>query len=215
MGGGKTTIQTASQPYRSSAEAVREWARVLPQIYETQLKYAPLEAQQEVELAQKFALPLGQAFQQAQAAMYPETAKLQEALAAQAISGMGAEPPDWYKRQWSDYFKSVIGENLPSGIGASTYATSMMEQIKNWQDYYRNLALSVAGRQPLAQPTMPSYTPYMQTFTPTDILNYYKGYGTTTQVQKTPFNWAGVLGQGVGGLLGGLGFGLANRRKNE
>lgn len=226
MGGGTTINQPSPPPQPSTADAVNAWVKAMPQVYETQLKYAPMEAQQQLELLQKYATPLGQAMYDAQAAMYPETAKLQEQLATQASEGMEQGIPDSEKSRWEDYYKANLGTNVGSDIGSIWQTSQMMSKEKEWQDYYRNLGLSVAGRQPLASPASPGYSNYMSGFTPNANMNYmsstyapYAGayssmYNTNSQMAQynssTPFRWMSGIGglmKGVGGMAGGFGFG--------
>ena len=216
MGGRTTITQPTPPPQPSTADAMQAWVQALPQIFETQLKYAPLEAAQQVALAREFAQPLGAAYLEAQRAMYPETTALQEDLATQAGLGMGAEVPDWMKAEYLSGVRGQLGTNVASRIGADVVSRGLLQQRQDWQNYYRNLGLSLAGRQPLAQPTMPQYSQYMSGFTPQVPMGYmastyspYAGayanmYGTNWQQaqaqQQLPFQWM----QGVGNLLTGF-----------
>jgi hypothetical protein len=78
----------------------------------------------------------------------------------------------------------------------------MLEQQKSWQDYYSNLGLSVAGRQPLAQGGVTPQTNYMQGYQPAQALNYASNnYSSYTQAAR-PFQTQ-VAGGGVNlGILG-------------
>ncbi|KYK25701.1 hypothetical protein AYK26_07735 [Euryarchaeota archaeon SM23-78] len=204
MGGSETIVQS-SQPSMSSAEAIREWVSSLPQVYETQMQYAPQEAAQQVQLAQQYALPMGQAMQQAMTGMYPETTALQEQLAQQAQAGMQAGVPDWMREQYLSNVRAQLGEQVGAGIGADYISRGLLQLNQDWQDYYRNLGLSVSGRQPLAQPTMPAYSNYMQGYQPSNVLGYYGGYGTTTQTGGgySPFQWMSGIGNLMSGMAGG------------
>lgn len=148
----------------------------------------------------------------AQAEVYPELEKLRGDLIGQVQTGITEQMPDWYSNKYQDYYKSLLGPNVSSGIGADYYSTGMMEQQKNWNDYWRNLAASFSGSQPVyqSQSQTANYTPSM-------ALNYAQGnYGT----YMGGYNQAQQLGsqqamynsqlpfmymQGAGNMLSGVG----------
>ena len=199
--GGATVVQSNPTPQPSTADAINAWVAAMPQVYETQMQYAPLEAAQSVALAQQFAQPYGQAMKSAQEAMYPGTSGLQETLAGQAQQGMTAtDMPEWMKSQYRDEMKAALGTNVSSPIGADYISRGMQQQLFNQQKYYRDLGLSVAGRQPLSQPVTPSSSNYMSTFTPQSAMNFsQQGYGTYAQSAR-PLGFY----QNSGGLFGSL-----------
>jgi hypothetical protein len=170
-------------------------------------------------LAQQYAQPLGEAYLAAQRAMYPETTALQEQLATQASEGMQEGMPEWAREQYLSDVRANLGTNIGSGIGADYTSRGLMEQNKQWQDYYRNLGLSVAGRQPLAQPNAPGYSNYMSNFTPSGVMGYTaQNYGTAANIYGSGMNAASqanaarmnMLGSliGAGGAMAGAGIGL-------
>lgn len=226
FGGGSTSISEPNPPAQpSTADAVNAWVQSMPQVYQTQMQYAPLQAQQQVELAQKYAQPYGEALKKANEALYPGTSALQEKLAGQALEGMSGEVPEWYKKQWKDYYNTNLGTNAGSGIGADYVSRGMSEQIKGWGDYYRNLALSVTNRQPLTQATTPQTTDYMSQFTPTANMNYMANtYGTYGSLYGNMYNTNAQMAQtnammpyaymtGVGNLMGGVGSMMGGGKK--
>jgi len=204
-GGGGTTIYTPSPaPQPSSAEAIQAWIEGMPQVYQTQMQYAPLQAAQQVQLAQQYALPMGQAQQAAMEAMYPGTAALQETMSNQALQGMTAtQMPDWMRQQYTSDINANLGTNIGSGIGAEYLSRNMQQQLYNQQSGYRDLGLSLSNRQPLAQATMPQTADYMGGYTPGSTMGYMaQNYGNYTQAQRpvtlpyqqgSPFLW-GLLG---------------------
>jgi len=218
---GSTEInQPSPPPQPSTAEAIQAWADVMPQIMETQMEYAPLQAQQQVELAQQYAAPLGQAYQQAQAEMYPETQALQEDLATQASEGMdeGLTPDEM--QMYRDIYAANLGTSAGAPIGADYMGRNLMQQDIARKDYYRNLGLSVAGRQPLANPQTPATGQYSQGFSPQGVMNYkastygpYAGaysnmYNTNAAMAQanSPMSMIGTGLQGLGTL--GMGAGM-------
>jgi hypothetical protein len=218
--GGTTTEvvypEVTAQP--TTAEAMKAYVDSLPALYEAQLKYAPLEAEQQIKLAQQYAVPYAEAQKQAQEALYPGTSALQEKLAKQANEGMTGKVPDSARQQYRSDLLAQLGTNAMSGVGADYVSRGLMNQQQEYNQYYQNLGLSLAGRQPLTQATTPTTTNYMGSYTPSQGLSYSANtYGTyagasrpftTTEQSGTP-NWAlglnaaGNLMSGFGSMFGG------------
>ena len=176
-----TVVSPGSSP--SSAEAINAWIAGMPQVYQTQMQYAPQEAAQQVQLAQQYALPLAQAYKTAQETLYPGTSAIQETEANQALAGMNATTmPDWMQKNYMNTYNSQLGTNAGSPIGAEYTSRKMQEQLFNQQKYYRDLGLSLAGRQTLSQPTTPQTTNYASTFTPQNLMSFLasKPVGSTS-----------------------------------
>ena len=212
---GSTSIQQPNPPAApTTSEGIDAWVQNMPRVFAEQQRQAPLQAQQQVELAQQYAQPLGQAMQQAQAAMYPETSALQEQMAGQASAGMSAEMPPWMKEEYRSNMAANIGSNVGSGMGADYMSTGMLQAQQGYQDYYRNLGLSLAGRQPLASPQSPQTGQYSQQFTPQSVMaNQQQGYGSYAGLYgsmyganaQTAASQNQMWGQIGGGGLGGFG----------
>lgn len=186
-GGSSTTvIQPSAPPQPSTAEAIDAWVKAMPTVYETQAKYAPMEAQQQYDLMAKYAQPLAQLEQQIQQGLNPETSKIQEQMASQANQGMNATSmPDWMRKQYQSDFNAQLGSNASSPIGADYVSRGMQNQLFNQQKYYRDLGLSLAGRQPLISGATPAATNQMGSFTPQSALNYTSGnYSTFAQASR-------------------------------
>ena len=219
---GSTQIQQPNPPAApTTAESIKAWTESMPTVFAEQQRQAPLQAQQQVELAQQYAAPMGQAMQQAQSAMYPETSALQEQMAGQAAEGMQAEMPSWMQEQYRDTYASNLGSNIGSGIGADYQSTGMLQAQQGYQDYYRNLGLSLAGRQPLASPQTPQTGQYSQNYNPQDVMGYnatnygnYAGlygsmYGANAQAASSDTAARyDMMGQIGGGAMGGIGMAI-------
>lgn len=208
--GGSTTqvIQPTPPPAPSTAEAIQAYVQSLPALYEAQMKYAPMEAQQQVDLANQYAEPLAQAYQKAQNILYPGTSGLQEQLAAQAKAGINGNVPQGVQDQYRSDLTAQLGENAKSGIGADYVSRNLLNQQQQYQQYYQNLGLSLAGRQPLVNPTTPNYTNQLGNYTPGQGLNYTQGnYGVfaggsrpiVSQNQQGTPNW--ITGLQAGGSV--------------
>lgn len=216
--GGKTQVQQAAPtPIQapSTAEAINAYVQSLPALYQAQLDFAPKEAQQQLSLLQQYGGQYGQAMQDAQRSLNPQLTSLTEQLSGQAYQGSmaGLTPED--EKYYADQFKSLVGDQVRGGLGASAVASNLLNTRLQRQDYFRNLGLSLAGMQPLAQPQMPNYTNQLGNYSPGQGLNYSQGsFATQSAYNKPQFfqaykpGFADTFSQiagGVGGLFTGIG----------
>ena len=217
MGGGTTINQPATPAAPSTAESIQAWTESMPAVFAEQQRQAPLQAQQQVDLATQYAPQLGAAAKAGQEALYPETSALQEQLAGQASEGMNAQMPDWMQEKYRSDMAANLGSNVGSGIGADYQSTGMLQAQQGYQNYYRNLGLSLAGRQQLASPTMPQTGQYSQGFTPQTVMgNDQQGYNSFAGLYGNMYGANSGLaasqnqmqGQMMGGAMGAVGMGL-------
>jgi len=185
-GGSETNIYQPKPPAApSTADATKAWVESMPEVFAMQQEYAPKEAQQQLDLLQQYGQPMAQAYADAQKSLNPETSSLQEKMAGQASAGMDAGVPDWMADKYRSELNANLGTNVGSGISADYVSRGMLQQQKGYQDYYRNLGLSLAQRQPLAQPTAPQTTNQMQQFTPQTNMGYMSSnYGNFAQASR-------------------------------
>ena len=199
MGGKKTVYQAPPAP-PTVGQSMAEYVKYLPQIIETQLKYAE---------------PTALKLRDVERSLYPTTAGLQENLAQQATEGMKSEVPDWMKREYLSNLRASIGGSSLRGIGADYVSRGLLQQKQDWRNYYRNMAMSLAGRQPLINAfsgqamqggftpgqvmnfNASTYSPYMSGV----IANNQLGFKRQQWGQMQPFMWM----QGVGNLMQGVG----------
>jgi hypothetical protein len=212
--GGATIVEATPPPQPSTGEAIDAWVKALPQVYETQFKYAPQEAAQQVQLAQQYAMPLAEAYQSAQEKLYPGTVALQEQLAGQAQAGTEQGITSQEREQYGSDIKALLGENVASPIGADYYGRGLMQLDQQRKDYYRNLGLSLTGRQPLTQAATPQTNTFGSSFNPQDVMGYTsQNYGTYASASRplgfyqnpTAMDNFGTIMQGAGALGSGLG----------
>lgn len=209
---GSTRIEQPTTPAApSTSQSVQDWVANLPAIFAEQQRQAPLEAQQQLDLMKQFGVPLAQAGYDVQKALYPEVTALTEKLATTASQGMDSGLPDWAKQTYQDTFRAQLGDNALSGVGADYMSRGMMQQEKDWRDYYNNLGLTIAGRQPLMQPQAPQTSNYAGGFTPNSVMSYnasnYQNYSNAySDMYKSNAGfqggnnelWAKMIGSGVG-----------------
>lgn len=207
MGCGKSSgvevTQVSAPPAAATPDAMKQWAEALPQVYKTQLEYAPKEAAQQLALLKQYGTPIASEYANINKALYPETAKLQEDLATQASKYINAERiPESMAQEYRSQLSAALGTNAGSPIGADYLSRQMINQGMGYKQYYENLGLSLAGRQPLAQGNMPQYSNYMSDFGPSAQLNYgLGGYQAQTAAQR-PF---------VTPVQGGVNLGILGR----
>ena len=201
MGGTSVNATTPTQP--TTGQSVQDWVNAMPQIYQTQMQYAPLQAQQQVQIAQQSELPLAQAQKDAMAQLYPLTSMLQENLATAANQGMNSQVPSWMKQQYQSDMNSQLGQNAASGIGADYASRGLMQQQQNWNQYYQQLGLSAAGRQPLANPQSAGYTDYMSGFTPNSVMSSNnQNYGTAGNIYGSQLGYNSAANSSMMNLIG-------------
>lgn len=209
--GGTQVIQPTPPPQPSYSSSIQDYVNSLPALYEAQLKYAPLEAQQQVSLAQQYALPLAQAYKQAQNVLYPGASQLQESLAQQALGGSTGEVPQAMKDQYKSDLLGQLGSNAYSGIGADYVSRNLINQQQQYQQYYQQLGLSLAGLQPTISGQAPNYTNQLAQSNPGQALSFNQGnYGIFAGANKPMLgtqgmpNWISGLNAG-GSVLQGIG----------
>ena len=200
-GGGTKGSSTTSiynptpAPAPTTAQSMQDWVANNPAVLAEQLRAAPLEAKAYMDLYNQYALPIAQADYQANAALYPETAKLQETMAGQSAEGMTAtQMPDWMRKQYQSDMNANLGTNAGSPIGADYVSRGMQEQLFNQQKYYQGLGTSLVGAQPLTQATSPQTTNYASTFTPSNLMSFMN--------QKPVGSTSTTTSGGGGGLFG-------------
>jgi hypothetical protein len=196
VGGGtgsssQTSVYTPTPaPAPTTAQSMQDWVANNPAVLAEQMRSSEVQAQNYMDLYNQYALPIAQADYNANAALYPETAKLQETMAGQAAEGMtSTDMPDWMKKNMQSDYNANLGTNAGSPIGADYVSRGMQEQLFNQQKYYRDLGLSLAGRQPLSSAQSPNTssgaTDYTSTFTPGSVMNYtQQGYASNSQAAR-------------------------------
>jgi len=116
--------------------------------------------------------------------------------------------------QYRSDLGAQLGANAGSGIGADYMSRNMLLQQQQRQDYWRNLGLSVAGRQPLTTAQPVNSLNYMQNYTPTANANFVgQGYGNYSNAYSSMYNANAnmqasqnqMYGNMIGGAMGAAG----------
>lgn len=151
------TTPTPPPAPQTYAQQFEDYARLLPQQVALQQQYDPQLAQLDYQLYEQYAPQYTKLAADLEKSLYPETYGLQENLAKQAREGMSSELPQWAQDQYASDFNAGIGMNANAPIGVDTRSRGLLDLGKQWGDYYRNLALSVAQRQPLQTTANPTF----------------------------------------------------------
>jgi hypothetical protein len=216
---GSTKVETPTPPAApSTTSSVQDWIQNYPAVFNLQQQYAPQEAAQQVALAQQYAAPMGNALRLAQEQMYPNETALSNSLTQQAQEGMSSDVPEWMKQEYLSNMNAQLGTNAGSPIGADYMSRGLMQQKQDWQRYYQNMGMSIAGKQPVYQAGQPQTTNQTSTFTPASVMGsnnqnygnysnaYTSMYGANAQTASQGNPWmnagAGIVGQGLGGWMG-------------
>ena len=219
---GSTTIQQPAAPQApTQTSTMSDYIANYPRLVELQGQQAPIEAQQQLQMLQQYGLPIAEEYKAINEALYPETAALQEQMSGQAMTGMQQGLTDDELAMYRDRFASELGTNAGSPIGADYMSTSLMGANIGRKDYYRDLGLSLADRQPLAQGQAPSYNQVASGYTPQGALGFNAStYGTgagiygnqlsaysAQQQQNSPYAYimaGGNVLQGIGSMVPGV-----------
>ena len=214
MGGGGQPAQPTPPPQPNTSDAINAWVENMPRVFEEQQRQAPLSAQQQLELLQQYGVPLAEAFRATENAANPEAAQLQRSLTSQANAGMSGDVPEWMQKEYLSNRSAQLGTNVGSPVAADYQSTGLMQQKMDWQNYYRNLGLTISGRQPIGQGQAPQTANYTAGFTPGSVMDFqsstyapyagaYSGmYGANAQLTASQ---ARARGDMVGGAIGGFG----------
>lgn len=218
-----TKVSSPNTPQApSTAQSIQDWINAMPQIMQAQSQYAPQEAQLQLQMAQQYSLPIAQAYKQAQDQLYPELAQARDLMINQAMEGMQNGLTDNERTMYQDYFNANLGSNVGSPVGARDLAQSMVGLETQRQDYYRNLASSMLGGQPVYSAQSPMTSNYMSGFTPNSVMGYNaSNYGSYADAYSKMYNsnanirtsmnqmWGDIGSAVLGGAMGGTGTGMA------
>lgn len=216
--GGSTTVQQPAPPAAPTAsDNAAALAAAAPATYQAAATYNPQYAALDYNIAQQYGPQYAELYKKVNEQLYPETAGLQENLAGQAVQGMSGAVPDAMKQQYIDQLRSELGPNAGSGIGADYVSRGMINQGEQYKNYYQNLALSLAGRQPLGQYATPTGQNVAEGFNYGNVANNaMQGYGSYAGLYGNMYNSnANLQGQnyqskmnmygsiaGAGGVMG-------------
>lgn len=208
----KGSVQQPTPPAAPTvADTTKAYVDSLPAMYQAQLDWNPKLTEQDYQLTSQYA----EKYKSLQDSLYPELAQLDKQLTNQALAGSAtSELSDPLKKQYLDQFRSEVGDQAGSGIGAGYVSKNMLNAGVSQQQYYQNIGLTLTGRQPL----------YQQQQTQTANVGQGYNYGTVSQAMQQGYgNYSNayssmyganaqlqgsqnaMYGQMIGGAAGGFG----------
>jgi len=212
--GGSPKTPDVPQP-QTTAESMADYIENYPALFALQQQYAPQEAAMNVGLTQQYAQPMAEALKSVQDILYPTETAITEKAGQQALAGMDSGIPEWQKAQYLSDMNANLGANIGSGIGADYVSRGMLQQQKDWNDYYTNLGSSISGKQPIYSAQQPGYTNQMTNYTPQGVMNYNtSNYGNMLGAYSSMYGANAGLAQanspyaymtGFGNVLSGFG----------
>jgi hypothetical protein len=148
--GGQTVVQPQPAPAPTASQSAAEYAAALPSIYQASLEYQPKFDAQQLQSANTLAPQYAQLYDTINKQLNPQTYGLQEQLAGLASQNANAtQLPSYVRDQYRSDMSAQLGANANSPIGADYVSRGLLNQLEGYRQYYQNLGLSVAGRQPL------------------------------------------------------------------
>jgi len=204
LGGGSGDDEAPRLP--SLTELADEYKAAYPTYFGMTQKYAPKEAQLQLDLLRNYGTQIAAAQKAGMEELYPYSTGLQEQLAQQASQGINDDIPDWMRKKYLSDTRATLGQQAASPIGADVQSIGLLGMQKQYQDYFRNLGYQLTSRVPLYEPIIPEYTNIHGGFTPSLAAQYtLGGYANTPALDQTGGGYgSGVLGGQIGNLLGGL-----------
>lgn len=237
--GSKKSSSPAPQPVvsvpspPSMSQNISEYIQNYPKLFELSKQYGPQEAQLGLDLLKQFGPQYDAYESQQQKELTPYTYDLQESLAKLAGENMNADLPGKLRETYLDQFRSEIGPNVGSGIGAGYVSDNLARASEGYRNYYQNLGLSLINRVPVGSvsPTIPQFSNPVGNYGFGDLQGYnaqnYGNYVNALISQpfiygpqgsgKSRFNTTGALtggaqgyayggpvGAGIGAVMGGF-----------
>jgi hypothetical protein len=215
--GGSPKTPDVPQP-QTTAQSMSDYITNYPRLFELQQQYAPQEAAMNVALTQQYAEPMAAALKSAQDTLYPTETAITEKAGTTALAGMDSEMPSWMKDKYLSDLRANLGTTVGSGIAADYTSRGLLEQQKGWNDYYTNMGLSLAGKQPVYGAQQTGYTNQLGGYTAQGVANtnasnygnmvgaFSNMYGTNSQTAQAgnPYfnSIMGAAGMGLGGFMG-------------
>jgi hypothetical protein len=202
-------------PAPTAAETTREYYESMPLQYQMQQEYGQKFNQLDYEALQKYTPLVNDLMQAEQQRLSPNQYALNEDLAAQALAGSKADLPSLMKQSALDTFRSEIGSNVGSPIGAEYTSRNLAQLGEQYRNNYQNMGLSLLNKFPtttqspnLASPAKSDYS------LGASSSNQMQGYGmyqtALANSYYQPAPKSNPWGNMVGSLASGFGQGAGS-----
>lgn len=210
--GGTRVIQSTPPPQPTYQQTIQDYINAYPQLFALQQQYAPQEAQQQADLFAQYGPQMAQTLYNTQDILNPGINNLTQQLTQQATQGASGNIPEAQRQAYLDQLRAELGSNAGSPIGADYVSRGLINQNEQYRQYYQNLGLSLANRQPVGSPQAPGYTNQLAQANVGNIGSFnagnYSTYAGAARPQLGTYgtpNWILGLQAGLnaGGQIGG------------
>lgn len=215
-GGGSSAPQPVAQVPQppTYAQSVKDYVDNYPQLFALQEKYGPLEAQQQLDLLNKYGPELSNYYSEEQQRLTPYTYGLQENLAKIAQDNMMGGIPDALRTSYLDQYRAEVGQNAGSPIGADYVSNNLARTAQDYNQYYQGLGLSLINKIPAQANTAQTINQPNTAAGLNNALGYNQGnYGNYVQgITNVPYTngmQSGGNGFNFGGILGAAQTGMS------
>ena len=208
--------QTPQAP--SVGDQINSYISSLPSLVSASNQYSPQIAAQSTAITAQNAPTLANL----QNILYPQLSNLQASNASFINQNETNGLPPALQQQYTDLFRSQVGDQNGAGIGADYVSRNVLAQNQAYQSNYAQLANAATGNLPLynVQSGYGQAPNIASTYTPGQALSYGQGtygsyasayanmYGSNAQLQGSTNQ---LIGNAIGGVAGGAGsyFGAA------
>ena len=175
MGSSSTPSAPQAPPQATQTDAIQDFIKNRPALFASDQQFQGKEAQQQLELIQEFAGPLGQATREANETINPEVTGLQQQLFGDIKQGLTGDIDPIQKAKFESDLRANIGSNVGSQIGGTALARELFGLGQQKKLTAQNQALSFIGRQPVNQAQNPNVTNSFGQFTPGQALDFTSG----------------------------------------
>ena len=127
---------------------------------DTTQQIAPQQAQLQLDLLERYGLPIAAEQKRTFESLYPQTAQLPEFLAQAAMEGSQAGLTANEQRIINDAVRANLGEQAVSPLGTQRLGREYLDYVQGRQGQFLNLGQALSGRVPLYQAQTPQYTDY-------------------------------------------------------
>jgi hypothetical protein len=198
--------QPAAAP--TAGQSLQEQINLQPQLLEARQKYDPQFNALDFQQLQQYLPQLNDLVSAEQARMSPNQYALNEDLAKQALEGSKADLPSLMKQSALDTFRSEIGSNVGSPIGAEYTSRNLAQLGEQYRNNYQNMGLSLLNKFPTQ-----TQSPNLQGSQGLSAQNLNSAYGNNvgaygayqSALANSYYQPAPRSGMNMGGVLGGLG----------
>jgi hypothetical protein len=209
--------QPAPQP--TAGDNLAEQIRLQPELLAARQQYDPQFNQLDFEALKTYTPLVNDLMAQEQQRLSPNQYALNEDLARQALEGSKADLPALMKQSALDTYRSEIGSNVGSPIGAEYTSRNLAQLGEQYRNNYQNMGLSLLNKFPTqAQSATPqgaqSFSQQSMGNALNSNINAYGAYNNAMAnsfYQPAPrsggFNTTGALGGAATGAMAGSMFG--------